>query len=97
MNVLLKPIQSVKESNSRLSIDSENISEDLEKIEKVKLNDNKEKEILSHATKNLTDAVRGMIIIVRLLSKQAIQDKRKGKADEYDSNLYSVYDGIFIV
>lgn len=94
LNDLLKPIQSVKESNSRPSIARENTSENPEKIENIKLNDNEEKEILFHATENLTDAIRGMIIIVRFLSKQSIENKRKIKEEEYHSNLSTVYDGI---
>ena len=94
LNDLLKPIQSVKESNSRASIKTENLSQNSEKIENIKLNDNEEKEILSRATENLTDAVRSMIIVVRLLSKQAFENKRKVKEGEQDSKLSAIYDGI---
>jgi hypothetical protein len=94
LNDLLRPIQSVKESNSRSSINTDKTSQNSDKIKNIKLNDNEEKEILSRATENLTDAVRGMVIIVRLLSKQAIEDKRKVKEGEHDTMLSDTYDGI---
>ncbi len=94
LNDLLKPIQSVKESNSRASIKTENLSQNSEKIENIKLNDREEKEILSRATENLTDSVRSIIIVVRLLSKQAFENKRKVKDGEQDSKLSAIYDGI---
>lgn len=94
LNDLLKPIQSAKESNSRASIDREETSKNPEKIENIQLKNNEEEEILSHATENLTDAIRGMIIIVRFLSKQSIENKRKVKEEEYHSNLSSAYDCI---
>jgi hypothetical protein len=97
LNDLLKPIQSVKKSNSRPpSVNSENMPQNSEKTEDINLNDGEEKETLSHATENLTDAVRGMIIIVRHLSKQAIEDKINVKEGKHDSMLSTVYDDIII-
>ena len=87
---LLKPILSVKESNSKPLKKTDNINEKAEYIDS-KLKDD-EKEILFRATENLTDAVRGMIIIVRMLSKLAFENKRKVKAGEHDSRLSSIYD-----
>ena len=94
LNDLLRPVQSIKESNSRSSMNNVNTTKNSEKIKNIKLNDNEEKEILSRAAENLTDAVRSMIIIVRLLSKQAIEDKRNLKEGEHDRKLSSIYDGI---
>ncbi|WP_458745991.1 hypothetical protein [Candidatus Nitrosocosmicus sp. T] len=94
LNDLLRPVQSIKESNSRSSMNNVNTTKNSDKIKNIKLNDNEEKEILSRAAENLTDAVRGMIIIVRLLSKQAIEDKSNLKEGEHDRKLSSIYDGI---
>ncbi|WP_148687334.1 hypothetical protein [Candidatus Nitrosocosmicus hydrocola] len=96
LNDLLKPIQSVKESNSRSSINTDKSSQNSDEIKSIKLYDKEEEEILSRATENLTDAVRSIIIIVRLLSKQAIEDKRKAKEADGDSKLSAIYDGIII-
>lgn len=94
LNDLLKPIQKLKESNSRPSINTDKTSQNSEKIENIQLNDNEDKEILSRATENLTDAVKGMIIIVKHLSQRAAKDKRKVKEGEFDNKLSTVYDDI---
>lgn len=89
---LLMPILSVKESNSRPTKNTDSIYENTQTITSTKLNDD-EKEILFRSTENLTDAVRGMIIIVRVLSNQAFENKRKIR--EQDSKLSGLYYDIF--
>lgn len=93
LNDLLKPIMNVKEKSPRPLKDIDNTNENAEMIENINLNEN-EKETLFRATENLTDTVRGMIIIVRLLSKQASENKRKVKEGKHDKRLVNIYDNI---
>ena len=64
LNDLLKPIRSVTENNFKSSNNIYKTSQKTESNEEPKL-DKKEREILFYAKENLTDAVRGMVIIVR--------------------------------
>jgi hypothetical protein len=91
---LLKHILSVKESNSRPFKKTDNINDKTETIVNSKLKDD-EKEVLLRGTENLTDAVKGLIIIVRMLSKRAFENQGKINDGEHDSKLVSVYDDIF--
>jgi hypothetical protein len=91
---LIKPISEVKESNSAHSDNTFNAYNPADTDTGAKLND-EEKAILFRAKENLTDAVRGMIILVRVLSMQALEDKKKNHKGERDSNSANIYNDIF--
>ncbi|MGD9671846.1 MAG: hypothetical protein AB7U98_00030 [Candidatus Nitrosocosmicus sp.] len=90
---LIRPILDMKENDSTHSENTINVYKTADTIKGAKLND-EQKEILSHAKENPTDAVRGMVIIVSVLSKWAHENKRKVKEEEYDSKLPNIYHDI---
>jgi hypothetical protein len=91
---LLMPILSVKESNSTASKGTDKTYQNTATIEESKLDDD-EKKVVFRATENVTDAVRGMIIIVRVLSKEAFENKIKKKEKEQDSEFVNICNSLF--
>ncbi len=88
------PILSLKESNSGASKGNDKTYQNTASIEESKLDDD-EKKVVFRATENVTDAVRGMIIIVRVLSKEAFENKIKKKEKEQDSEFVNICNSLF--
>lgn len=91
---LIKPIPGIKESNSAHPENTFDVYNYGDMDTGAKLND-EEKAILFHAKENLTDAVRGMIIIVRILSMHAFENEKKIYISVHNSNSPDIYNDIY--
>ena len=91
---LLMPLLSLKETNSSASKGTDKTDQNTDTIEESKLDDD-EKKVVFRATENVTDAVRGMIIIVRVLSKEAFENKIMKEEKEQDSEFVNICNSLF--
>ncbi len=88
------PLLSLKETNSSASKGTDKTYQNTDTIEESKLDDD-EKKVVFRATENVTDAVRGMIIIVRVLSKEAFENKIMKEEKEQDSEFVNICNSLF--